>query len=186
MQPLDYAAVVAYLAITMFIVYRSGRQQEDTEDFFLGNRSMPWFAVGLSIMATLLSTNTYLGAPGEMIKHGPAWMLGMAAYPLVLLVVMYLWIPFFMRLRLTSAYDYLAERYDNRARLLGGLLFLGMRLGWMSMVVYTASKAMVAMVGDSLMPQGQWLRRCSANLSRSLRPSAWRRRSTPALAACGP
>jgi SSS family solute:Na+ symporter len=152
MHLLDYAAVVAYLAITMFIVYRSSRQQDDTEDFFLGNRSMPWFAVGLSIMATLLSTNTYLGAPGEMIKYGPAWMLGMAAYPLVALVVMYLWIPFFMRLRLTSAYDYLAERYDRRARLLGGLLFLGLRLGWMSMVVYTASKAMVAMIGGSLLP----------------------------------
>src|SRR6185437_3109681 len=116
----------------------------------LGNRRMPWFAVGLSIMATLLSTNTYLGAPGEMIKYGPAWMLGMVAYPLVALVVMYLWIPFFMRLRLTSAYDYLAERYDRRARVLGGLLFLGLRLGWMSMVVYTASKAMAAMVGGSL------------------------------------
>ncbi len=157
MQTLDYAAIVAYLAVTMFIVYRASRKQEDTEDFFLGNRSMPWFAVGLSIMATLLSTNTYLGAPGEMIKYGPAWMIGMAAYPLVLLVVLYVWIPFFMRLRLTSAYDYLAERYDKRARLLGGLLFLGLRLGWMSMVVYTASKAMVAMVGDALMPLSQWV-----------------------------
>jgi solute:Na+ symporter, SSS family len=157
MQPLDYAAIVAYLAITMLIVYRASRKQEDTEDFFLGNRSMPWFAVGLSIMATLLSTNTYLGAPGEMIKYGPAWVLGFAAYPLILLVVLYVWIPFFMRLRLTSAYDYLAERYDYRARLLGGLLFLGLRLGWMSMVVYTASKAMVAMVGDALAPLSQWL-----------------------------
>jgi solute:Na+ symporter, SSS family len=157
MQTLDYAAIVAYLAITIVIVYRSSRQQEDTEDFFLGNRSMPWFAVGLSIMATLLSTNTYLGAPGEMIKYGPAWVLGFAAYPLVLLVVLCAWIPFFMRLRLTSAYDYLAERYDKRARALGGLLFLAMRLGWMSMVVFTASKAMAAMVGGSLLPLSHWL-----------------------------
>ena len=164
MQPLDYAAIVAYLAITMFIVYRSSRQQDDTEDFFLGNRSMPWFAVGLSIMATLLSTNTYLGAPGEMIKYGPAWVLGFAAYPLVLLVVLYVWIPFFMRLRLTSAYDYLAERYDYRARLLGGLLFLGMRLGWMSMVVFTASKAMVAMLGDSLVPAQPMAGSCPTHL----------------------
>jgi SSS family solute:Na+ symporter len=157
MHLLDYAAIVAYLAITMLIVYRSSREQEDTEGFYLGNRSMPWFAVGLSIMATLLSTNTYLGAPGEMIKYGPAWMLGMAAYPLVAFVVMYAWIPFFMRLRLTSAYDYLQERFDERARLLGGLLFLAMRLGWMSMVVYTASKAMVAMLGDSIAPLSERL-----------------------------
>src|SRR3954468_6563882 len=136
MQPLDYVAVVAYLAVTMLIVYRSSRKQDDTENFFLGGRSMPWFAVGLSIMATLLSTNTYLGAPGEMIRYGPAYVLGYVAYPLAAVVVIFAWIPFFMPLRMTSAYEYLERRFDYRARLLGGLLFLGMRLGWMSMVVY--------------------------------------------------
>lgn len=150
LQWLDYAAVVGYLAVTMWILYRAGRKQEDTEDFFLGGRSMPWLAVGLSIMATLLSTNTYLGAPGEMIKYGPAYFIGFLAYPFLAAVVLLLWIPFFMRLRMTSAYEYLERRYDRRARLVGNLLFLGLRLGWMSMVVYTASMAMVTMVSEPL------------------------------------
>lgn len=157
MQPLDYVAVVAYLAVTILIVYRSSREQDDTENFFLGGRSMPWFAVGLSIMATLLSTNTYLGAPGEMIKYGPAYVMGYVAYPLAAVVVIGAWIPFFMRLRMTSAYEYLERRYDYRARFLGGLLFLAMRLGWMSMVVFTASKAMVAMVDEPLVRLAVWL-----------------------------
>ena len=155
-QWLDYLAVVVYLAVTAGIVYWSSRKQDDTEDFFLGGRSMPWFAVGLSIMATLLSTNTYLGAPGEMIKNGPAYVLGFMAYPLVAVVVLCVWIPFFMRLRLTSAYEYLERRFDYRARLLGNLLFLGLRLGWMSMVVYTASLAMTRMVPGQLETVGQW------------------------------
>ncbi|MBS0210126.1 MAG: hypothetical protein JSS27_14350 [Planctomycetes bacterium] len=150
LQTLDYVAVVGYLAITAFIVYWSSRKQDDTEDFFLGGRSMPWFAVGLSIMATLLSTNTYLGAPGEMIKYGPAYLIGYLAYPAVAFVVICFWIPFFMRLRMTSAYEYLERRFDHRARWLGGLLFLGLRLGWMSMVVYTASMAMVTMASEPL------------------------------------
>ena len=111
---------------------------------------MPWFAVGLSIMATLLSTNTSLGFSGEIIKYGPAYLLGILAYPVAAVIVIYLWIPFFMHFRLTSAYEYLERRFDRRARLLGGLLFLGLRLGWMSMVVYTASMAMVTMVSGPL------------------------------------
>jgi SSS family solute:Na+ symporter len=150
LQTLDYIAVVGYLAITALIVYWSSRKQDDTEDFFLGGRSMPWFAVGLSIMATLLSTNTYLGAPGEMIKYGPAYLIGYLAYPAAALVIICFWIPFFMRLRMTSAYEYLERRFDHRARWLGGLLFLCLRLGWMSMVVYTASMAMVTMAAEPL------------------------------------
>jgi SSS family solute:Na+ symporter len=146
LELLDYLAVAAYLAVTLAILYRAGRKQHDTEDFFLGGRSMPWLAVGLSIMATLLSTNTYLGAPGEMIRYGPAYFIGYLAYPLAAAIVLLLWIPFFMRLRLTSAYEYLEHRYDRRARFIGAILFLGLRLGWMSMVVYTASMAMVTML----------------------------------------
>jgi SSS family solute:Na+ symporter len=148
LQTLDYLAIVGYLVVTWYIAYRATRKTDDTEDFFLGGRNMPWFAVGLSIMATLLSTNTYLGAPGEMIKYGPAYFLGYLAYPFVIAVVMGLWVPFFMRLRLTSAYEFLELRFDRRAKILGSLLFLGLRLGWMSMVVYTASMAMVAMVPE--------------------------------------
>jgi SSS family solute:Na+ symporter len=69
---------------------------------------------------------------------------------LAAVVVLSLWVPFFMRLRFTSAYEYLEQRYDARARFVGALLFLGLRLGWMSMVVYTASMAMVTMVPGPL------------------------------------
>ncbi|MGE3775774.1 MAG: hypothetical protein AB7F89_01210, partial [Pirellulaceae bacterium] len=149
-QLLDYIAIVGYLGVTFWIAYRANKRQTDTEDFFLGGRRMPWFAVGLSIMATLLSTNTYLGAPGEMIKYGPAYFFGYLAYPFVFLVVGFLWVPFFMRLHLTSAYEYLERRFDYRARMFANLLFLGLRLGWMSMVVYTASMAMVTMMPEPL------------------------------------
>lgn len=150
LETLDYLAVVGYLAVTWYIAYRATRKTEDTEDFFLGGREMPWFVVGLSIMATLLSTNTYLGAPGEMIKNGPAYFVGYCMYPVIYLIVSRLWIPFFMRLRLTSAYEYLERRFDFRARLLGDFLFLAMRLGWMSMVVYTGSLAMAEMTPGPL------------------------------------
>jgi SSS family solute:Na+ symporter len=145
LQTLDYLAIAAYLAITLAIGYRASRRQDDTEDYFLGGRRMPWFAVGLSMMATFMSTNTFLGSPGEVIKYGPAYIFGYLAYPLVATVVIGLWIPFFMRLRMTSAYEYLERRFDRRLRIIGTVLFLLLRLGWVSVVVYTASTAMITM-----------------------------------------
>jgi len=60
---------------------------------------MPWFAVGLSILATLFSTLSYLGSPGEIIKYGVGMFTGYLAIPFSAMVVMLLWIPFFMRLK---------------------------------------------------------------------------------------
>jgi SSS family transporter len=153
LEGLDFVAVLAYLLVTAGIVWWSSRKQADTEDFFLGGRRMPWLAVGLSMMATLLSTLTYLSSPGEMIKHGVAFTFGYIALPFTIAVIMCVWLPFFMRLRITSAYEYLERRFNYPTRLIGSILFLLLRLGWMAMVVYTASRATVRMTG----PQLEWL-----------------------------
>ncbi len=170
---LDYLAVGGYLAVTLAIVVWSLRRQSTTEDFFLGGRRMPWMAVGLSLMATLMSTITYLGVPGEMIKHGVALFIGYLSVPFSMAVVLLLWVPFFMRLRLTSAYEYLECRFNYGARLLGGLLFLLLRLGWMSLVMYTASLALAEMTrslisADAIDPVASWIAVGPTNLADNL------------------
>ncbi len=142
LETLDYAAVALYLLLTFGIAVWFSMRQKDTEDFFVGGRRVPWLAVGLSIMATLFSTITYLGAPGEVIKHGIGFFLGYLAIPLNFLVVMFLWVPFFMRLKLTSAYEYLEKRFSYPVRAIGATLFILLRLGWMSMVIFVASTAL--------------------------------------------
>ncbi len=150
LDPLDYVMVAAYLLVTLGIVVWSSRRQKDTEDFFLGNRRLPWLAVGLSIMATLLSSLTYIGLTGEVVKNGIAgFMMQLAILPAALIVIP-VFIPFFMRLRFTSAYEYLEHRFDYRTRLLGGGLFLLLRTGWVSLVMYTGSLALAAMTGWNL------------------------------------
>jgi SSS family solute:Na+ symporter len=150
LQPLDYAVVVSYLLVTLAIVVWASRRQRDTDDFFLGGRKLPWLAVGLSIMATLLSSITYLGLTGEVVKHGIAGYLVQLAMVPAVFVVAPLFIPFFMRLRFTSAYEYLEHRFDYRARLLGSTLFLLLRVGWVSLVMYTGSFALAKMAGWDL------------------------------------
>ncbi|NQW26234.1 MAG: hypothetical protein HQ473_07730 [Cryomorphaceae bacterium] len=139
LESLDFAAIAAYLLATFGIALWFGHRQKDSDDFFVGGRAMPWFAVGLSILATLFSTLTYLGAPGEVIKNGFGHFLGFLAIPFGMAVVMLLWIPFFMRLKLTSAYEYLELRFNYPVRCIGASLFILLRLGWMSMVIFAAS-----------------------------------------------
>ncbi|QDU26340.1 Sodium/glucose cotransporter [Anatilimnocola aggregata] len=155
LDPLDYAAVVFYLLLTFGIAVWFGRKQKDTEDFFVGGRRMPWLIVGLSILATLFSTLSYIGVPGEMIKRGSALFLGYLALPFTFLVITFLWIPFFMRLKLTSAYEYLERRFSYVVRLFAAVLFVCLRLGWMGMVVYAASMALdMVKGGDTTMLPG--------------------------------
>jgi len=150
LELIDYAAVVLYMLGTFGIALWFGRKQKTVDDYFVGGRHMPWFAVGLSIMATLFSTLSYLGAPGEMIKHGIGMSVGVLAIPFSMAVVTLVWIPFFMRLHITSAYEYLERRFNYAVRLIGAVLFVLLRLGWMSMVIFAASMALDRVKGDDI------------------------------------
>jgi len=153
LQLIDFLGVVIYLLVTAGIVAWSSRRQKDTEDFFLGGRKMPWMAVGLSLLATLMSSISYMGVPGEMIKNGVAMFAQYMALPFSMTVVLFVWMPFFMRLRFTSAYEFLEVRFDSKVRTIGSLLFLFLRLGWMSMVMYVGSLALTQMVASLIPPE---------------------------------
>jgi solute:Na+ symporter, SSS family len=143
LEPGDHAVIGLYLAAMLWMGFRIARQQRSADDFFVGGRNLPAWAVGISIFASLLSTITYLGMPGEMFRTGVAFLTRQLPIPLVLLVVWFLWIPFFMRLNLTSAYEYLERRFNYATRALGALFCLLLLFGWISVVVLTASNAMV-------------------------------------------
>jgi SSS family solute:Na+ symporter len=161
LQWIDFVALGIYLIITMAIVVWSSRRQSNTSEFFLGGRRMPWMAVGLSVLATLMSSISYMGVPGEMIKNGAAMFAQYISLPFSMAVVLFVWVPFFMRLKFTSAYEYLERRFDVQTRIIGSLLFLLLRLGWMSMVTYVGSLALTQMVGtlfpaDAIDPIVKW------------------------------
>lgn len=162
LQWIDFLAVGIYLVITMAIVIWSSRRQANASEYFLGGRRMPWMAVGLSVLATLMSSISYMGVPGEMIRNGVAMFAQYLALPFSMIIVLFVWVPFFMRLKFTSAYEYLERRFDTQTRMIGSLLFLLLRLGWMSMVTYVGSLALTQMVGtlipvDLVDPVSQWL-----------------------------
>jgi solute:Na+ symporter, SSS family len=140
---LDTFVVAVYLAAMLAMGFRIARKNASTEDFFVGGRDLPAWAVGISLIASLLSTITYLGMPSEMFRTGIGFLTRQLGIPLVLLIVWFLWIPFFMRLRLTSAYEYLERRFNYPTRVIAAAFCICLLLGWMAVVVLTASGAMV-------------------------------------------
>jgi len=149
----DHAVIVAYLAgMIAFGVYLSRRQSSDDE-YFLAGRQMPWFAVGMSVIASLLSSLTYLSEPGEVWKSGVTHIFGkMLAIPFEMVIVWVFCIPFMMRFRYTSAYEYLEHRFGPATRKLGVSLFITMVVLWMGFVVLLSAKAL-ARVSDLSIPQ---------------------------------
>ncbi|MBT3624704.1 MAG: sodium/solute symporter [Gammaproteobacteria bacterium] len=143
---LDIGVICLYLAAMLVMGVTIARQQRSTNDFFVGGRSMPSWAVGISLCATVMSTLLYLGQPGEMFRTGLSFLTRQSPIPLVLIVVCFVWIPFFMRLKLTSAYEYLEYRFNYTTRMMAAIFCLLLIFGWISVVVLTASIALVEII----------------------------------------
>lgn len=139
----DGVVVGLYLAAMLTMGFIIARRNASTDDFFVGGRNLPSWAVGISLIASLLSTITYLGMPGEMFRTGIGFLTRQLGIPVVLLIVWFVWIPFFMRLNLTSAYEYLERRFNYTTRVLAAVFCICLLLGWIAVVVLTASGAMV-------------------------------------------
>ena len=147
--PWDWAVIAVYALGMLSVGWYYSRRTKTREQYLLGDRQMRPLMVGISLFASLISTISYLAWPGEVIRYGPMMMFGtILAYPLIGLVVGWLMIPFIMRLRVTSAYEILELRLGSGVRTLGSLLFLALRLAWMSVIVYaTTSRVLVPLLG---------------------------------------
>lgn len=143
--------MLAYLAFTLVVGLFASRKQDSDDEYFLARRQLPAWAVGLSILATLLSSLTYLSEPGEVWKSGVMNALGkLMAIPIEMTIVWLYIIPFLMRFRFTSAYEYLEYRYNYTARLQGVTLFTLMSIAWMGFVVLAVSRAISHVTGVPL------------------------------------
>ncbi len=143
----DWAILLLYALGTVVLGYACGRRQKTTREYFTGSGRMNPILIGFSMFATLLSTISYLAVPGEAISKGPGALCNLLAYPFAFLIVAYVIIPVYMRSRVTSAYELLEERLGLGVRLLGSVLFLLVRLIWMSLLIYLSAKAMTVMMG---------------------------------------
>ncbi len=129
MQTLDLIIIFGYLiGVTLFGVWFSSKQ-ETTEDYFVGDRNVPWWAIAASIVATETSTITFISVPGiAFAKNGNFQFLQLVfGYMLGRIVISLLFIPMYFRGELQTVYQLLGDRFGNKVKMLASALFVVMR-----------------------------------------------------------
>jgi Na+/proline symporter len=114
------------LVIVIYGVWKSG-SNKNIDQFLMGNRSLPWYHVGLSVMATQASAITFLSAPGQAYADGMRFVQFYFGLPLAMIVLCITFVPIFHRLKVFTAYEFLEQRFDLKTRALTSFLFLVQR-----------------------------------------------------------
>lgn len=114
---------VTLVAIVLYGLYKS-RGTKDINGFLLGNQSLPWYHVTLSVMATQASAITFLSAPGLAFSTGMSFVQFYFGLPLAMIVLCITFVPIFHKLKVFTAYEFLEKRFDLRTRALTAFLFL--------------------------------------------------------------
>ena len=144
---LDMTMLGLYLtAIAMMGIWFS-RKNISTEEYFVGGRSFPGWAVGLSLVGTSISSVTFLAYPADSFKSSWIRLLPLITLPVAVLIASRIFIPFFRRGRVTSAYEYLEWRFGRGIRLYASVTFVLGQLIRNSMILYLVSLLMYEMTG---------------------------------------
>ena len=124
MHPLNWAIVIAYLLYVTIDGVRRAKGTQQLEGYFLGNRTLPWWVVGLSVMATQLSAVTMIGTTGQGASDGMRFVQFYFGLPVALVILGVTIVPFLHKAGVYTAYEFLERRFDARTRLLTSVLFL--------------------------------------------------------------
>jgi len=147
MSLIDWAVLaLTILTIVAYGVLKSGRNQ-NIDQFLVGNRSMPWYTVGLSVMATQASAITFLSAPGQAYSDGMRFVQFYFGLPLAMIVLCITFVPIFHRLKVYTAYEFLEKRFDLKTRALTSLLFLIQRGLSTGITIYAPSIILSTILG---------------------------------------
>ena len=144
----DYLVIAAYLLGILLIGACFSRRQTSLREYFLASRNIPWWAAGISVFATLLSTNSFLGGPGWVFARDSRFLItgGIVGTGTTILGAM-VWVRLWGRLQVLSIYEYLERRYHPGLRVFGALLFLCYCLFWIGNALLTAAMGFNAATG---------------------------------------
>src|SRR4030042_1507518 len=124
MRPIDWIVLSLFLSFVAAYGFWKTRGQKDIQGFFLANKSTPWYAVTISIMATQASAITFLSTPGQAYVDGMRFVQFYFGLPIAMVILSITAVPIYHRLKVYTAYEYLEQRFDLKNRALGSILFL--------------------------------------------------------------
>jgi solute:Na+ symporter, SSS family len=124
MHLVDWAVVVVYIVWVVYDGLRRSKGTDKVDGYFLANRSLPWWAVGLSVIATQMSAVTMVGTTGQGYLSGLRFVQFYFGLPIAMIILSVTVVPFFTRAKVYTAYEYLERRFDARVRSLTSFVFL--------------------------------------------------------------
>jgi len=149
-RALDWLVVVAYIAWAVIDGLRRSKGTDKVDGYLLANRSLPWWAVGLSVMATQMSAVTIVGTTGQAYLTGLRFIQFYFGLPLAMIILSMTVVPFFTRAKVYTAYEYLERRFDVRVRSLAAFLFLIGRAFSLGVTLAAPAVVMSAILGWTL------------------------------------
>jgi Na+/proline symporter len=146
----DWAIVALYLTWIVWDGLRLTKRSNELEGYFLGGRSLPWWAVGLSVMATQLSAITMVGTTGQGYADGMRFLQFYFALPIAMILLSMTLVPFFHNAKVYTAYEYLERRFDAKTRAFTSLLFLLSRSMSLGVVISAPAVVLSVVLGTDL------------------------------------
>ena len=147
MHWIDWAIIAIYLAWIVWDGLRLTKRSHELEGYFLASRSLPWWAVGLSVMATQLSAITMIGTTGQGYADGMRFLQFYYALPIAMIVLSVTLVPFFHNAKVYTAYEYLERRFDAKTRAFTSLLFLMSRSLSLGVVISAPAVVLAVVMG---------------------------------------
>lgn len=147
---LDLGIIALYFALIGAIGFRVSRGQRTAETFFVAGRSIPMWAVAFTLMATIISTGTFVGHPGTAYAKGLILLIPHLTVPFVLLFVAKVVVPFYRRVVRMSAYEYIGQRFGLAGRLYTSFGFLADRIFDLGVTLLTTALAINVLAGWDL------------------------------------
>ncbi len=147
MSAIDWTIIAVYLVWVIWDGIRLSKHTNEIEGYFLASRSLPWWAVGLSVMATQLSAITMIGTTGQGYAVGMGLLQQYYALPIAMIILAVTFVPFFHNARIFTAYEYLEKRFDAKTRSFTALLFLFSRGMATGAVISAPAVVLSVMIG---------------------------------------
>jgi len=148
---LNWSILAFYLIANLGLGFFLGKKIKSSNDFFLGDKSIPWWAIGVSVIATYVSALTFLGGPAWAYKEGLSVIAIHLNYPIVIFVVVSFFLPFFYNSGVASIYEYQEKRFGPTARSVMSTIFLISQTFTSAAVLYATSLVLEFITG---MPVG--------------------------------
>ncbi len=116
MSWIDAGIIIVYLVAMLVIGFVVGKDNASQEDYFLAGRSMPWLPVALTVAATMISANSFIGGPGWAYTEGLMPFMQNITVPLACFLAVFIAVPVFYHLRVSSVYEYMELRMGKFTR----------------------------------------------------------------------